>query len=65
MSEELSGQPRDVLAFHYGIVLPEDVAERLDRGVTRVAGQLPRLLLQASPRPPGFTDPRMRMPADE
>ncbi len=62
---ERSGRPRDALAFHYGIVLPDDVAERLDSGVTRVAERLPALVLHAPPKQPGFVTPRIRAPKDE
>lgn len=62
---ERSGRPRDALAFHYGIVLSEGAAERLDRGVSRVVQHLPALLLQAPPRPQGFAAPRVRTPKDE
>jgi hypothetical protein len=52
MSEPAS-RPRDALTLHYGIVLEEDAARRLDQGVTRAAARLAPLLLQ-SVTPPGF-----------
>lgn len=57
-------RPRDMLAFHYGIVLPDDAGDRLDRGVARVAGQLPGLLLQISPGVPGFAAQRIQASKD-
>lgn len=57
---ERAGRPRDVLALHYEIVLPEEHAARLDEAVTRVAQKLPALLLQRAPIQPGFDEPHVR-----
>jgi hypothetical protein len=59
---ERAGRPRDVLALHYGIVLPEEDAGRLDEAVTRIAQKLPVLLLQSAPRQPGFDESHVRAP---
>lgn len=64
MSEPTS-RPRDALAIHYGIVLPEEVARRFDQGVARAAARLPALLLQAPAKPPGFAAPKTGAPRDE
>jgi hypothetical protein len=54
MTQINPARPRDGLALYFGIVLPQDVATRLDQSVLRTHARLAAALMSVPP-PEGFT----------